>query len=95
MLGCMEVVNQQGKIGRRIRVDQRGFYRIMVQGRLNEASVRQFEGLEAVTERDGAGNSVTTFTGIVADQAALHGLIARIRDLGVPLLLVELVTPVA
>jgi len=32
------------------------------------------------------GEDVSVPTGVVADQAALHGLLARIRDLGLPLL---------
>jgi hypothetical protein len=31
----------------------------------------------------------TTLIGVVADQSALHGLLTRVRDLGLPLLLVE------
>jgi len=34
-------------------------------------------------------NSETSLTGLVADQAALHGLLVKIRDLGLPLLLVK------
>ena len=41
-----------------------------------------FEGLELRSEPDG----VTVLAGPVADQAALHGLLAKIRDLGLPLL---------
>jgi hypothetical protein len=33
--------------------------------------------------------AITTLSGAVADQAALHGVLARIRDLGLPLLLVQ------
>jgi hypothetical protein len=43
--------------------------------------------VEVVREEDGA--IVTTLTGTVADQAALHGLLSSIRNLGVPLLSVE------
>jgi len=35
------------------------------------------------------GLAITTLSGPVADQAALHGVLARIRDLGLPLLLVQ------
>jgi hypothetical protein len=35
------------------------------------------------------GWAITTLSGTVADQAALHGVLARIRDLGLPLLSVE------
>ena len=46
-------------------------------------------GLVLRHEEDGT----TTLTGPVADQAALHGLLARIRDLGVPLISVAVVEP--
>ena len=35
------------------------------------------------------GSSETSITGLVADQAALHGLLGKIRDLGLPLVLVK------
>jgi hypothetical protein len=35
------------------------------------------------------GTTTTTLTGTVNDQSALHGLLARVRDLSLPLLLVE------
>jgi len=41
-----------------------------------------------------AGIPITTLTGQISDQAALHGIVARIRDLGLPLILVELVSPI-
>jgi len=44
-----------------------------------------FEGLEMVREPGGE----TVLTGPVLDQAALHGILSRIRDLGVPLLSVR------
>ncbi|MBN1135512.1 MAG: hypothetical protein JXM73_02960 [Anaerolineae bacterium] len=44
-----------------------------------------FEGLEMVQGPDGE----TVLTGPVTDQAALHGILNRIRDLGVPLLSVR------
>ncbi|UCC65742.1 MAG: hypothetical protein JSV36_12520 [Anaerolineae bacterium] len=44
-----------------------------------------FEGLEMVQGPDGE----TVLTGPVIDQAALHGILNRIRDLGVPLLSVK------
>jgi len=42
--------------------------------------------------RSDLGRRTTTLTGPVADQAALHGLLAQIRDLGLPLLSVAFVS---
>ncbi len=73
-----------------LRLDQPAVYRIMFQGRveadwsdwLQELSVQALPGtLQAPV--------ITTLTGTVADQAALFGLLAHVRDLGLPLLLVQ------
>lgn len=56
-------------------------YHIKVQGRLDAPWAAWFEGM-TVTPTDGE----TIISGLVADQAALHGLLAKIRDLGLPLL---------
>jgi hypothetical protein len=48
-----------------------------------------FEGLELRSEPGG----VTVLAGPVADQAALHGLLAMVRDLGLPLLSVRRIDP--
>jgi hypothetical protein len=60
-------------------------YRIRVKGHLDSSWSEWFEGLTIANEVNGT----TALTGTVADQAALHGLIAKVRDLGLPLLLVE------
>jgi hypothetical protein len=57
-------------------------YEITVQGILEPRWSAWFDGLQLSS--DAAGR--TTISGPVADQAALHGLLARIRDLGLPLL---------
>lgn len=44
-----------------------------------------FEGLQITNE----GNGEAVLTGPVADQAALHGLLVRVRDLGLPLIEVK------
>lgn len=54
-------------------------YQIKVQGHLGETWVDWFEGLEMALDPDGH----TRLTVSVADQAALHGLLRRVRDLGV------------
>lgn len=63
-------------------------YRIKVKGHLDSSWSEWFDGW-IIT--DGT-NETTILTGIVTDQPALHGLIAKVRDLGLPLLLVEYVT---
>ena len=59
-------------------------YRIQVRGVLDPTWSAHFDGL-VLTNCAG----VTTMSGPIVDQSALHGLLARIRDLGLPLLLVE------
>lgn len=60
-------------------------YRIEVAGQLNESWSDWFDGFTIVQETE----TQTTLSGQVADQAALHGLLTRIRDLGLPLLVVH------
>ena len=64
------------------------YYRIIVEGHLNRNWTDWFEGLKIDYE---GGNTV--FTGQVLDQAALHGLFNRIRDLNLTLLKVERISP--
>ena len=58
------------------------WYEIRLQGHLDERWAPWFDGMSLDTEPGG----VTVLRGRVADQAALHGLLARLRDLGVPLI---------
>ena len=59
-------------------------YQIKVKGRLGNQWSDWFEGMTIASE-----GGVTTLTGKVADQAALHGLLVRIRDLGLQLISVN------
>ncbi len=68
---------------------KQNIYQIQVQGRLREGWSDWFYGMALETDVTSEGVTVTILTGPVADQAALHGLLARIRDLGLPLLRVE------
>jgi hypothetical protein len=61
-------------------------YRIRVSGRLSKRWADWFDGLTITV----CQNGTTTLIGPVVDQAALHGLLATIRDLGLPVLSVTL-----
>lgn len=65
--------------------DEPHIYRIRMRGRLGPEWTAWFEGMSLTW--DEAGD--TLLTGPVTDQAALHGLLRRVRDLGVPLISVE------
>ena len=74
----------------RLRQDQPATYRIKIQGRLNETWEEWFGDTTITVKTDGA-IPVTILLSTVADQADLHGVLARIRDIGLPLLLVQCV----
>jgi hypothetical protein len=65
--------------------DRQAVYQIRVQGRLDESWSDWLDGLAIVPLAHGE----TLLTGPIRDQAALHGLLNKIRDLGLPLLGVE------
>jgi hypothetical protein len=64
-------------------------YEIRVGGRLDTRWVAWFDGLTLTH----AGDGTTVLRGVVVDQAALHGLLQKVRDLGLPLLSVTRVDP--
>ena len=57
-------------------------YRIRLKGHLGSEWADWFDGLTLTLEEDGN----TLLTGPVIDQTALHGLLKKVRDLGMPLL---------
>ena len=59
-----------------------GVYKIRIKGHLDAKWVDRFDGLTITLEENGD----TILTGPVIDQAALHGLLKKVRDLGMPLL---------
>jgi len=65
------------------------WYQVRVRGRLDARLASCFDGMTLTTDASGT----TVITGPVADQAALHGRLARLRDLGLPLLSVLPVAP--
>ncbi len=64
-------------------------YQIRVKGHLDSQWSDWFEGLTITLEANGD----TLLTGPVVDQAALHGLLRKVRDLGMPLISVNRVKP--
>ena len=62
-------------------------YKLKVQGHLDGHWASWFDGLTLTHENDGT----TTLHALVPDQAALHGLLTKVRDLGATLISVEVV----
>ena len=66
------------------------FYEIRIEGHLAPSWSETFDGMQIILTPD----SGTTLSGAVADQAALHGLLVRIRDLNLILISVNRVDDV-
>ena len=66
-----------------------GRYEIRLKGHLDNRWAAWFEGL-TITRED---NGETLLRGLVVDQAALHGLLRKVRDLGLPLVAVIQIEP--
>jgi len=64
-------------------------YQIRLRGRLSDGWTNWFEGLTITLEGDGD----TLLTGSVVDQAALFGLLKKVRDLGMQLVSINCVEP--
>ena len=63
-------------------------YQVKLKGHLNKSWAERFYGFVFTHESDGT----TTLTGRIIDQSALHGLLKRIRDLGLTLISVNCLT---
>lgn len=72
-----------------IHTDKPMVYQISIKGHLGPQWTDWFEGLTITLEEDGN----TLLTGTVIDQAALHGLLKKVRDLGMPLISVNRANP--
>ena len=66
-----------------------GRYEIRLTGHLDARWSAWFDGLTVNRDSDGT----TVISGFVADQAALHGLLQRVRDLGLPLVSITRADP--
>ena len=60
-------------------------YEVRLQGHLNPRWAGRFQQMTFELDDDGT----TTLTGPLVDQAALHGLLAQVRDLGIPILFIQ------
>jgi hypothetical protein len=69
--------------------DESGLYEIRLKGHLDDRWSDWFGGLTITLEEDGD----TLLTGPVVDQAALYGLLKKVRDLGMPLVSVSPIEP--
>jgi hypothetical protein len=65
-------------------------YELRIEGHLDQCWSGWFGGMTLIREQDGT----TTLGGTVADQAELHGLLAKVRDLGVTLISVTTIESV-
>jgi hypothetical protein len=66
-----------------------GRYAIRLDGHLDQRWSARFDGLTVTRQRDGT----TVLQGPIAEQAALHGLLQQVRDLGLPLISVTPLEP--
>ena len=73
------------KHNRKTNTNQPIFYQIRIKGHLGDHWSDWFEGMKIPLEE--AGN--TLLTGPVVDDAALHGLLKKVRDLGMPVISVN------
>ncbi len=66
-------------------VNQQMVYQIRIKGHLGQQWMDWFEGMNITLEEDGN----TLLTGAIIDQPALHGLLKKVRDLGMSLISVN------
>jgi hypothetical protein len=74
------------KVRQELALDQPATYEIQVPGVLDPSWSDWIGGMTVSVASEGDGPPVTALTGIVADQAALQGLLRRLYSVGLPLL---------
>lgn len=85
--GCGRKAISTGKVKQRMKTNhpQPEIFEIRLQGHLGEEWTSWFEGMTITLTEDGD----TVLTGPVVDQAALHGILKKVRDLGLTLISVN------
>ena len=81
------------KVKQKLTLDRPATYQIRVPGHLDESWSDWAGGMTITVESKGDGPPTTTLTGVVADQAALQGLLRRLYSLGLPLISVNWIEP--
>jgi hypothetical protein len=89
MTGHKRYKEMSSKIDPKTDPSQPIVYQIRIKGHLGREWTDWFEGLTITLEEDGD----TLLTGSVVDQAALHGLLKKMRDLGLPLVSISPIEP--
>ena len=74
-------------------ISGQGVFEIKTKGHLDEQWSSWFEGLTITTCFGDDGAPITIFSGPIADQAALHGVLGKIRDINMPLISVNQLEP--
>ena len=74
------------EVKQKLTLDQPATYQIEVPGLLDESWSEWAGGMSITVEDEGDGPPVTSLTGVVTDQAALHGLLRRRYSMGLPLI---------
>lgn len=85
----LQVRNMSGTFNAQMHANQPVIYQIRIRGHLDQRWSDWFEGLTLMA----LANGDTLLTGPVVDQAALYGILKKVRDLGLPLLAVNCVKP--
>jgi hypothetical protein len=80
-------------VNRELGLDRPGTYEIKVPGRLNGSWSECFEGMSICVESGEDRPTITTLTGVIADEAALHGVLSRLYSFGLRLLSVRRIEP--